>query len=95
MGALAITIIVAAGLVIGLGVQLLTKPQNRLDWLFVAVASVIGGYVGSAWLDQSVFGSLTAGPSVDGLVIIPAVLVGSTLGLLADAFVRYVGFEPA
>ena len=95
MGALSITIIVAAGLLIGLGAQVLTKPQNRYDWLFVAVATAIGGYVGSEWLTQNPFSDLAAGPSLDGLVIVPAILVGLTLGLVTDAFVRYIAFEPA
>lgn len=95
MGALGITIIVIAGLAIGLGAQVLTKPQNKLDWLFVAAATAIGAYLGSEWLTQNGFGDLASGPSLDGLVIVPAVLVGLTLGLVTDAYVRYVAFEPA
>lgn len=95
MGALAITIVVSAGLVIGLIVQALTKPQSRFDWIFVAVATAIGAYAGSEWLTQSVFGGFATGPSVDGLLIVPAVLAGLTVGLVADAYVRYIALEPA
>jgi len=39
--------------------------------------------------------SMTGGPEIDGLIVIPAVLTGLVLGLLADAFVRYIALEPA
>jgi len=42
MGALAITVIVGAGLLIGFGVQYLTHPRTQLDWLFVAIATGLG-----------------------------------------------------
>lgn len=95
MGVLAITIIVAAGLLIGLGVQYLTKPRSQLEWLFVAVATGVGAFIGSEWLTTNVFGGMAGGASIDGLVIVPAVIVGLVLGLLADAFTRYVVLEPA
>lgn len=96
MGALATTLIVGAGLLIGFGVQYLTNPRSRLDWLFVALATGIGAYVGSEWLTRNVFGLIANGPEIDGLVVAPAVITGLTLGLLADALARYVAFpEPA
>ncbi len=94
MGALAITVVVGAGLLIGFGVQYLTQPRTQLDWLFVAIATSIGAFLGSEVL-TNVFGLMAGGPEVDGLLIIPAVLTGLVLGLLADAFVRYIAFEPA
>ena len=93
MGALAITVIVAAGLVIGLGVQYLTKPASQFEWLIVAVTTSIGAYAGSEWLTANVF-STVGGPEFDGLVIIPAIIVGLVLGLLGDMFTRYVAFQP-
>ena len=42
--------------------QVLTKPQNRLDWLFVAVATVVGAYVGSEWLIQNGYLALRTYP---------------------------------
>lgn len=94
MGALALTVIVGAGLVIGVGVQYLTHPRTQLDWLFVAIATGVGAYLGSEVL-TNVFGVMAGGPEIDGLVIIPAVITGLVLGLLADAFVRYIALEPA
>ena len=94
MGALAITVIVGAGLVIGFGIQYLTHPRTQLDWLFVAVATGIGAYLGSEVL-TNVFGLMAGGPEIDGLVVIPAVLTGLVLGLLADALARYIALEPA
>ena len=94
MGALAITVIVGAGLVIGFGIQYLTHPRTQLDWLFVAVATGIGAYLGSEVL-TNVFGMMTRGPEIDGLVVIPAVLTGLALGLFADALARYIALEVA
>lgn len=93
MGAVGITIVVVVGLLIGLGVQYLTGPKARLDWLFVALATGIGAYVGSEWLTTTVFGQMADGPQIDGLVILPGIIVGLVLGVLADAFSRYVMFE--
>jgi hypothetical protein len=96
MGALAITVIVGAGLLIGFGVQYFTNPRSQLDWLFVALATGIGAYLGSLVLSNSTLGILAGGPEIDGLVIIPAVITGVALGLLADAYVRYLALpEPA
>lgn len=94
MGVLAITVIVAAGLVIGLGVQYLTKPASQFEWLIVAITTSIGAYLGSEWLAANVFTTLAGGPEFDGLVIIPAIIVGLVLGLLGDMVTRYVAFEP-
>ena len=94
MGTLAITVIVGAGLVIGFGIQFLTHPRIPLDWLFVAVATIIGAYLGSEVL-TNVFGLMVGGPQIDGLVVIPAALTGLVLGLLSDAFARYIVLEPA
>jgi hypothetical protein len=94
MGTLALTVIVGAGLLIGFGVQYLTHPPTHLDWLFVAIATGVGAYLGSEVL-TNVFGIMAGGPEIEGLVIIPAVITGLVLGLLADAFVRYVALEPS
>lgn len=94
MGALALTAIIGAGLVIGFGVQYLTHPRTQLDWLFVTIATSVGAYLGSEVL-TNVFGVMAGGPEIDGLVVIPAVITGLVLGLLADAFARYIALEPA
>jgi len=94
MGALAITVIVAAGLVIGLGVQYLTKPASQLEWLIVAVTTGVGAYAGSEWLTTNVFSTMAGGPEFDGLIIIPAIIAGLVVGLLGDMLTRYVAFEP-
>lgn len=94
MGALAITVVVGAGLLIGVGVQYLTHPRTHLDWLFVAIASGVGAYLGSEVL-TSLLGVTAGGPEIDGLLVIPAVITGLVLGFLADAFARYIAFEPA
>jgi len=96
MGALAVALIVGAGLLIGFGVQYLTSPRSRLQWLLVALASGIGAYVGSEVLTNRPLGIFAGGPEIDGLVVIPAVITGLTLGLLADAYARYLALpEPA
>lgn len=93
MGALAITVIAGAGLLTGFGVQSLTHPRSQLDWLFVAIATGVGAYLGSEVL-LGFLGITAGGPEIDGLFVIPAVLTGLALGLLADAFVRYIALDP-
>lgn len=96
MGVLAITLIIAAGLVIGFGVQYATHPRNPREWLFVALATGIGAYLGSEVLMNSTFGVFAGGPEIDGLVIVPAIITGLALGLVADAYVRFLALpEPA
>lgn len=95
MGALAITVIVGAGLLIGFGVQYLTHPRIQLDWLFVAIATGLGAYLGSEMLTNTVFGGMSGGPELDGLLIIPAVITGLVFGMVADAFARFIALEPA
>ena len=90
MGALGITLIVGVGLAIGFGVNYLTNPRSHLEWFFVALATGIGAVFGSEVLTNTTFGIFADGPQIDGLVIVPAVLTGLTLGLLADAYVRYL-----
>ena len=95
MGALAIMFIVGAGLLVGFGVQYLTRPRSQIDWLLVATGTGIGAYLGSEVLTNTVFSDLRTGPQIDGLIIVPAAITGLVLGLLADAFVRYIAMEPA
>jgi hypothetical protein len=89
MGALAITILIGVALVLGFGVQYLTKPASRLDWLFVAAAASIGGFLGSELLTNTVFAGLRDGPEIDGLTLVPAAIFGLMLAFVADAMVRY------
>jgi hypothetical protein len=90
MGALAITILVAIALILGFGVQYLTKPRSQLDWLFVALAAGVGGVLGSELLTGTVFAGLSNGPQIDGLVLVPAAIFGIMLAFVTDAVVRYV-----
>ena len=95
MGVLAITLIVGVGLLIGFGVQYFTNPRSPRQWLFVALATGIGAYLGSEVLMNSTFG-VAGGPEIDGLLIVPAVITGLTIGLVADAYVRFLALpEPA
>jgi hypothetical protein len=94
MGALAITVIVGAGLLIGFGVQYLTHPRARVAWLFLAIATGLGAYFGSEVLTTAL-GVMATGPEIDGLLVLPAMVTGLVLGLLADAFVRYIALDPA
>ena len=96
MGVLAITLIVGAGLLIGFGVQYVTNPRSPREWLFVALATGIGAYLGSEVLMNGTLRVFAGGPEIDGLVIVPAVITGLAFGLVADAYARFLALpEPA
>lgn len=95
MGALAIALVIGAGLVIGFGVQYLTRPRSNLEWLYVAVATTVGAFIGSELLNVGVFTNLGPEYTLDGLAIVPAVIAGLIFGLIADLTVRYVATPEA
>jgi hypothetical protein len=86
MTALAATVLVIGGLLLGAVPQFIGEATIGYEWVFTAVAVVAGG-----WLGSEAFGALsTWGWEFEGLFILPALLGGVVLGTIVDAVVRYV-----
>lgn len=90
MGSFAFAGVVIVALAAGFAVQYLTKKSLRYEWLIVAVAAAFGAIFASETFPSSViFSGITSwGPDIDGLVLIPAVIGGVLLALVADLGIR-------
>ena len=90
MGITAFIGVAVVALVIGLVVQLVMERPIRNEWLVVALAGAFGAVFASENLPGSyVLAGIKAwGPELDGLVIIPAVVGGALLALIADFGMR-------
>jgi hypothetical protein len=78
MGVLAWIVLLAVSAAFATGVQFVFLSKDRkpkdFDWVYLAAGAVIGGFTAHAWY--------TAGPTFDGLKIMPmlvGVIVGGTL----------------
>jgi hypothetical protein len=75
MGVLRWIVLLAVSAAVATGVQVLFLSKDRkpgdFDWVYLAAGGVIGGFTGHAWY--------TAGPSFDGLNVVP-MLVGVMVG---------------
>ncbi len=93
MGVSAFIGIIVVAVVAGVAVQYLTKSSLRYEWLVIALAGAFGAYFASETFPGSdVFADVTEwGPVVDGLYVIPAVVTGAILALVADLGVRTSG----
>lgn len=54
------------------------------EWLTIAVAAAIGGFIGSEWLGVA----STWGPQVNGLYLIPALIAGVITSAIAEQVMR-------
>jgi hypothetical protein len=90
MGFLAFAGVVSIALLIGFGVQYLTKKSLSNEWLIVAVAAAFGAYFASeSFPGSTIFSGITNwGPELDGLFLIPAIIGGGLLALVADLGIR-------
>lgn len=85
MTLVAAVLLVIGALVIGAIAQYIGRVVIGYEWVFTAVAALVGG-----WLGSEAFGTLSAwGPVFDGLYILPALIGGVVLGAATDAVVRY------
>ena len=93
MGFAAFIGIVVVAIIVGIGVQYLMKPALRNEWLIVALSGAFGAYFASQSFPESdVFAGIKDwGPTVDGMYIIPALIGGIILAVVADIGVRASG----
>lgn len=84
MGFAAFASIVIAALLAGIAVQFAQKKMGY-DWLLIAVTATFGAYFASETFPGSVtFEYITNfGPQLDGFYIVPGIVTGVVIALLA------------
>jgi hypothetical protein len=86
MSAIAAVLLIVGAAVIGAVSQFVGEPRIGYEWVFTAVAVLIGG-----WLGSEAFGAAsTWGLEFEGLFVLPAIIGGVILGTAIDVIVRYV-----
>jgi len=84
MTPVAAILLVLGALIFGAIAQVIGRVVVGYEWIFTAVAALVGGWIGSEAL-----GTLsTWGPVFDDLYVLPAVIGGVILGGLVDVIVR-------
>jgi uncharacterized membrane protein YeaQ/YmgE (transglycosylase-associated protein family) len=84
MTGVAALMLVLGALILGAIAQIIGRVVVGYEWIFTALAALVGGWIGSEAL-----GTLsTWGPVFDDLYILPALIGGIVLGGLVDVVVR-------
>jgi len=95
MGVLAFSIILVLALIVGFAVQYAIRGGVSYEWFIVALAGAFGAYFASEAAVGSVVPLLDGikewGPEFDGMFIVPAVVGGVLLALIADIGIRTTG----
>jgi uncharacterized membrane protein YeaQ/YmgE (transglycosylase-associated protein family) len=86
MSGFAALLLVIGALLLGAVPQFIGEARIGYEWVFTAVAVLVGG-----WLGSEAFGALsTWGAEFEGLFILPALIGGVVLGGIVDIVTRYV-----
>ncbi|MEX0631169.1 MAG: GlsB/YeaQ/YmgE family stress response membrane protein [Chloroflexota bacterium] len=84
MTGVAALMLVLGALILGAIAQIIGRVVVGYEWIFTALAALVGGWIGSEAL-----GTLsTWGPEFEGLYVLPALVGGIVLGGLVDIVVR-------
>jgi len=86
MSTLALFLLVAGALVIGVIFQFIGEVTIGWEWAIVSVAALVGGYLGSEAFAQL----STWGPAIEDLYIVPAIIGAFVFGAVVDALIRYL-----
>ena len=84
MGGLALGLVIVVGIILGIVAQLIGVARSGYDGLITGIGIVGGGIVAGQWLG----GVSTWGPQIDGLFLLPALIGGIVLAVIADLVVR-------
>lgn len=103
MGLYAFIGIVLVALVVGVAVQYLFRSSHKYEWLAIAVAGTFGAYFASETLvtaegksASTVFEGITNwGPAFDGMFIVPAIIGGLILAIVAVLGIRTMPAQTA
>ena len=89
---LAFGVVILAALVLGVLVQMYLQPKTPYEWLITAVGAGVGAWLASEITWTQWFSS--AGPTWEGLAIIPAVIGGLILGAVFMFVARAIEPSP-
>lgn len=92
MGLTAFLTIAAVAILVGIALQYVSGDKLRHEWLVVALAGAFGAYFASeSFPGSAAFSSITNwGPELDGLAIVPAIIGGALLAVVADIGLRAI-----
>ena len=79
-------LLVGGALIFGLAAQLIGEPRAGFEWLIDAIAAGTAALVAS----EFIVAWQAAGPVVDGLAVVPALLAGLAVGLVVEMSTRFV-----
>jgi hypothetical protein len=86
IGILGVFVLILGALVVGVIAQSIGDVRTGYDWFVVGLAAFVGGFVASEWI----VAWQAFGPVWEGLAIVPAIVGGLVIAVLADAIVRYL-----
>jgi uncharacterized membrane protein YeaQ/YmgE (transglycosylase-associated protein family) len=87
MGIMAMIVLAAAAIAIGVIIQFTGTPRFGREWLMTAVGAVVGGFVATSYL-----GTLGAwGPTLDGMFVLPALIGAVVVAAIVAAIARMTG----
>jgi len=79
-------ILIVGSLIFGVGAQFIGETRTGFEWLVDAVAAFAGALVAS----EFIIAWQAMGPVVDGLALVPALVGGLVVGLVAEVATRYL-----
>ena len=85
-GLAAWALVIVGALVFGVIAQLIGRPRAGYEWLGDAIAAGIGAIVAS----EFIVALQAVGPVWDGLALVPALVGGLAVGIVAELATRYL-----
>lgn len=84
MGFSGFIILLVGALLLGILHRAMHRTAPISEWLAIAVAAAVGGFIGSEWLGVA----STWGPQVNGLYLVPALIAGIIVSAVAEQLIR-------
>ena len=84
MGFTGFVIVLVGALLLGILHRVMHHTAPMSEWLAIAVAAAIGGFIGSEWLGVA----SKWGPQVNGLYLVPALIAGIIVSAIAEQLIR-------
>jgi uncharacterized membrane protein YeaQ/YmgE (transglycosylase-associated protein family) len=79
-------VLIAGSLLFGVAAQLIGDTRTGYEWL----VDGIGAFVGALVASEFILAWQSAGPVVDGLALIPALIGGLAVGFVVEVATRYL-----